>query len=291
MSKKNITSVPQQQIHPIHKITKQIIEINIEWAEFKPLLELQDLHAGYAECEVLKGINIKIKPHEIVALIGPNGAGKSTVLKTIFQLAARTKGTILFEQQDITSCKTHQLLQRGISYVPQGKINFLDLTIEENLELGTLHSFDIFPPKNIFSPKKDAEQKQNAQQIQQRKNHIFKLFPALIPKRHELAYTLSGGQQQMLALARSLMQNPQLILLDEPSLGLSPKPQQEVFALLTKLRDEQDISLLIVEQNAKKAIEIADRTYLLEDGKVVLEGDKAIIHNPKIKEVYLGGRY
>lgn len=235
------------------------------------MLTINNLQAGYGELEVLKEIDIKVKPQEIVALIGPNGAGKSTVLRSIFSLTDISTGKIMFKEKEITRLKTHELLQLGISYVPQGRINFSDLTVEENLELGAI----LVQDKDI---------------IEKNKEMTYAKFPVLKEKRKKLAYSLSGGQQQMLALGRALMQNPSLLLLDESSLGLSPILQKELFQTLVKLKEE-GISILIVEQNAKKAIEIADRTYLLEDGKVVLEGGKDILQHEKIKEVYLGGRY
>lgn len=242
------------------------------------MLKLQNIYAGYGELEVLKEVDITVQANEIVALIGPNGAGKSTVLRSIFAFSNVTAGKIIFNEKiifrenDSAPLKTHELLRLGISYVPQGKINFMDLSVKENLELG-------------------AEFIKDQQIIQKNRQRVYALFPILKEKQNKLAFSLSGGQQQMLALGRALMQNPSLLLLDEPSLGLSPKLQKELFEMLVRLKKEEGISLLIVEQNAKKAMEIADRTYLLEEGKVVLEGGKEIIKHPKIKEVYLGGRY
>lgn len=235
------------------------------------MLSIKNLDAGYEGLEVLKQINLKIKSNEIIALIGPNGAGKSTIIKSIFDIADITKGKIIFKGKDITKLKTHELIEVGISFVTQGKINFSNLTVKENLEIGA----------NMIKDKEVIEKNLKA---------VYEKFPVLKEKRYDLAFTLSGGQQQMLALGRALMQTPALLLLDEPSLGLSPKLQKETFKMIKKLKDD-GISLLIVEQNAKKAIEIADRTYLLEDGKIVLKGDSEIIKHEKIKNVYLGGRY
>ncbi|MEZ5335406.1 MAG: ABC transporter ATP-binding protein [Methanolobus sp.] len=206
-----------------------------------------------------------------MALIGPNGAGKSTVIKSVFNIADVSSGTVTFKGQEINSLKTHEIIKLGISYLNQGKINFTNLTVRENLTIGADQIFD-----------QDT--------VQEGLENVYAKFPDLKTKENELAYTLSGGQQQMLALGRSLMQRPSLLLMDEPSLGLSPKLQQELFATIASLRDE-GISMLIVEQNAKKAIELADRTYLLEDGNVVLEGGKEILEKDAIKNVYLGGRY
>lgn len=234
------------------------------------MLEINNLYAGYGKLEVLKEVNITVGAGEIVALIGPNGAGKSTVIKSVFNIADVRKGKIMFKGKNITKLKTHELMEVGISYVTQGRIVFGNLTVKENLEIGA----DLLHDKEVMV--------KNLQMV-------YEKFPVLREKEEVLAFTLSGGQRQMLALGRALMQNPSLLLLDEPSLGLSPKLQKELFQTIQKLR-EDGISLLIVEQNAKKAIEIADRTYLLEDGKIVLEGGKDILENDKIKNVYLGGR-
>ncbi len=235
------------------------------------VLEIENLCSGYGELNVLKGVNISVGENEIVALIGPNGAGKSTVIKSVFNMADISEGNIKFRGEAINSLKTHEIIKLGISYLNQGKINFSNLSVRENLMIGA---------DQIFA----------SDVAEQGLRQIYDKFPDLLTKENELAYTLSGGQQQMLALGRSLMQRPELLLMDEPSLGLSPKLQQELFETIASLKND-GISLLIVEQNAKKAIEIADRTYLLEDGKVVLEGGKEILDNDAIKNVYLGGRY
>jgi branched-chain amino acid transport system ATP-binding protein len=236
----------------------------------QPILKIESLHSGYGELKVLKGVDIILNKGEIVALIGPNGAGKSTVIKSIFSMTKKTEGVILFKNKDISTLKTHELIKEGISYVNQGRITFGNLTVKENLLIG---AYGI----------KDKDE------IKKRSEEVYKRFPVLEERQNSLAYTLSGGQQQMLALGRALMQKPQVLLLDEPSLGLSPKLQKEIFQIIQKLKNE-GISILVVEQNAKKAIEIADRTYLLEDGKIALEGNKSILKNPKIKNIYLGGR-
>ena len=235
------------------------------------MLQIKNVHSGYGKHEVLRGVTIQAKPRQIVALIGPNGAGKSTVLKSVFSIADVFSGKIFFREKDITGLKTHELLQKGISYVPQGRINFSDLTVLENLEIGSLGS--------------------NKSEMQKKLRAVCDKFPVLGEKRKELAFSLSGGQQQMLALGRVLMQNPSLILLDEPSLGLSPKLQKELFRTLEHLRDDESMSLLVVEQNAKKAVEIADQTFLLENGKVALSGGKEVLRNEKIRKIYLGGSY
>ncbi|MBI2669438.1 ABC transporter ATP-binding protein [Candidatus Woesearchaeota archaeon] len=234
------------------------------------MLQITHLQAGYGELQILQGIDLEVKADEIVALIGPNGAGKSTVLKSIFNITTITQGQIIFKGKNITGLPTYELLKLGVSFVPQGKINFGELTVQENLELGAGMRDKAIIQKNL--------------------ERVYHQFPALRERKEQLAFSLSGGQQQMLALGRALMQSPSLLLLDEPSLGLSPKLQVELFQMLVKLKQEEGLSLLMVEQNAKKAIEIADRTYLLEDGKVALQGGKEILSHKKIKEVYLGGR-
>jgi len=235
------------------------------------MLTIKQLHAGYGELEVIKGIDMTIKQGEIIALIGPNGAGKSTIIKSIFNIADVTKGTITFKGTNLRQLQTHELINQGISYVNQGRIIFDSLTVKENLEIAgeALHDKDL---------------------MKERLQLVFNKFPVLKERQKKLAYGLSGGERQMLAIGRALMQQPILLLLDEPSLGLSPKLQKETFKIIANLKND-GISILMVEQNAKKAIEMADRTYLLEDGKIALTGGKDIIKHKKIKNVYLGGRY
>jgi branched-chain amino acid transport system ATP-binding protein len=234
------------------------------------MLITKNLTAGYKGIEVIKDIDFKISPGEIVAIIGPNGAGKSTFLKSIFNLAEVYSGRIYFKDKDITDLETHDLIHYGISYVPQGRLVFSSMTVLENLEMGAF----IFDDKKL---------------IENNLDHIYREFPVLKRKKDELAGNLSGGEQQTLAIARALMQSPSLLLLDEPSLGLAPKIINEIFDKIVKLKSE-GISIIIVEQNAKKAVEIADRTYIFEDGKIALEGDKEILKDPRIKEIYFGGR-
>ena len=236
------------------------------------MLKISGLRSGYEELEVLNGINLEVKEKEIVALIGPNGAGKSTVIKSVFNIANVTEGKISFNKKSTRKLKTHELIKEGIAYVNQGRIIFEKLTVLENLEVGG----------DLIEDKKELEKIIN---------EIYKIFPVLKERKDKLAYGLSGGERQMLAIGRALISKPKLLMLDEPSLGLSPKLRKELFDIIEGLK-KNGISILIVEQNAKKAIEIADRTYLLEDGKIVLEGKgKTFLKNEKIKKVYLGGRY
>ena len=233
------------------------------------MLKINNLHAGYDKIEILKGVNIDVKNNEIIALIGPNGAGKSTLLKSIFNLCNIYSGEIIFKDKNITKLQTYELIHEGISYVPQGRQIFRELTVKENLEMGAFILDKEVMKRNI----KD----------------VFTKFPFLKEKRNEYAINLSGGQQQLLAIGRALMQNPQLLLLDEPSLGLSPKSMKEMFNKIKEINKE-GVSIIIVEQNAKQSVEIADRTYILEDGKIALNGGKEILKNKKLKDIYFGGR-
>ena len=217
---------------------------------------------------VLRDVDFTAKPNELIAIIGPNGAGKSTIIKSIFGMADVYSGTMHYDDIYLNTLDTHKLLENGIGYVPQGRVVFDELSVFENLELGLLGN--------------------DAQLLKKRLKYVYKFFPALKEKEKQLAFGLSGGQQQMLAIGRALMQKPEVLLMDEPSLGLSPKLQKEMFATIKKLSQE-GMTVIIVEQNAKKAIEIADKTYLLENGQVALVGGKEIIKHPKIKKVYLGG--
>lgn len=232
------------------------------------MLKIQDIKAGYGELEILHGVNLEINPGEIVAIIGPNGSGKSTILKSIFSLCNIYSGKIIWKDRDITKLKTYQKILEDISYVPQGRQVFRDLTVLENLEMGSF----ILNNNNLV----DLNIK-----------NIYKEFNFLKEKKDKYADTLSGGQQQMLAISRALVQNPQLLLMDEPSLGLSPKVAKEVFNKIKEI-NQKGISIIIVEQNARQAVEIADKTYVIEEGRVVLTGGRDILENPKIKEIYFG---
>jgi len=234
------------------------------------MIEIKKLVAGYEALQVLYNVDLKVDPDEIVVIIGPNGAGKSTVLKSIFNMTDIKSGKIIYKNKDITALPTHERIQMGIGYVPQGRQVFSTLTVEENLKMGA-----------YLTKGKDL--------IKKRMEEVMNHFPILKEKFYDRADTLSGGQQQMLAIGRSLMQDPQILLLDEPSLGLSPKAMKEVFQKIIEIKEE-GCSILMVEQNAKQALQIADRTYVLEDGKVVLHGDKRILKDKRIKSIYLGGR-
>lgn len=234
------------------------------------MLRIEDLKSGYNGMEILHGVDLKVNPTEIVALIGPNGAGKSTLLKSIFSLCQIYSGKIFFKSKDITKLPAHYLIYQGISYVPQGREVFSKLTVRENLEMGA------FIMKDHQLIKRNIED-------------VFEKFPVLREKQKDYAFTLSGGQQQMLAIGRALIQDPELLLLDEPSLGLAPKVMRDVFESIVKVNKE-GVSVIIVEQNAKQAVKIAHRTYILEGGKIALKGRKEILETEKVKSIYLGGR-
>lgn len=232
-------------------------------------MNIKNLESGYGKLKVLFGVNMTVKNGEIAVLIGPNGAGKSTVLKSIFNLNDIYRGKIMYKRKDITKLPTHERIQLGISIVPQGRQVFSNLTVKENLEMGAYLSTD-----------KDL--------MQTRMKEVLTHFPELKEKLNHTAYTLSGGQQQMLAMARGLMQDPQLLLLDEPSLGLAPKIMKDLFKRIQAINAE-GCTILMVEQNAKAACAIADQIFVLEEGKVALHGDKKLLNDPRIKHIYLGG--
>jgi branched-chain amino acid transport system ATP-binding protein len=234
------------------------------------MLCIKELYSGFGGSPIIRGIDIEVKPGEIVAIIGPNGSGKSTVLKSIFNLCEIYSGKIIWKNKDITKLKTYNKISEGISYVPQGKQIFKDLTVHENLEIGAF----IMPDKLL---------------VKQKIEDVYEKFPFLKRKEKKHADTLSGGQQQMLAIGRALIQNPQLLLLDEPTIGLSPKAMKEIFKKIQEINKE-GVSIIIIEHNVNSVIGIADRTYILEDGKIALTGGKEILNNSKIKNIYFGGR-
>jgi len=233
------------------------------------MLKIQNLKAGYDKMEVLHDISLDIKPNEIVAIIGPNGSGKSTFLKSIFHLRDIYSGKIIFKDKNITKLPTYELIYEGISYVPQGRQVFSDLTVKENLEMGAF----VFNDEDL---------------VEKNIQDVFNKFPFLKEKQNEYAFTLSGGQQQILAISRALMQNPSLLLLDEPSLGLSPKMTKDIFSIIRRINKE-GIGIVLIEQNAKQAIGIANKVYVLEEGKIALKGGKDILKSKEIKNIYLDG--
>lgn len=233
------------------------------------MLNLKNINAGYDKMQILSDVNLQVESGEIVAIIGPNGSGKSTILKSIFNLCDVFSGKVIWKDKDITNLKTFKKIYEGVSFVPQGRQVFRDMTVHENLEMGAF----IFNDKNLV--------KTNIEEV-------YKKFPFLREKKNSYANNLSGGEQQMLAIGRGLIQNPKLLLLDEPSLGLSPKAMKKVFEKIKEL-NEEGISIIIVEQNAKQAVSISDKTYVLESGKVALSGGPEILEDKQIKNIYFGG--
>ena len=237
-------------------------------APLKPMLQLEDIHTHYGAIQALDGVSIHVNQGEIVTLIGSNGAGKTTMLMTICGNPRATSGRVLFEGQDITRQPTHKIMQGGIAISPEGRRVFPDLTVVENLKMGG------------FFQDNDA--------IEAGIEHAFALFPRLKERAHQRAGTMSGGEQQMLAIGRALMSKPRLLLLDEPTLGLAPLIIAQIFEIIQTIRAE-GVTVFLVEQNANKALQIADRGYVLETGKVVLEDSGAnLLGNPDIRKAYLG---
>ncbi len=234
------------------------------------MLEIKDLNVYYGAIHALKGIDFYLKEGEIVALIGANGAGKSTTLNAISGLLKPRQGQIIFKDEDISSSPPQDVVRKGIIQIPEGRKIFPPLTVYENLELGAYTRTD-----------KDA--------ITEDINRMFEKFPRLKERRKQKGGTLSGGEQQMLAMARGLMAHPILLLLDEPSMGLAPILVEQIFDMIREIND-QGTSILLVEQNAQMALSIADRGYVLETGKITLEGEgEELLHNPMVIEAYLGG--
>jgi branched-chain amino acid transport system ATP-binding protein len=233
------------------------------------MLRLDQIHTFYGQIEALKGVSLEVYPGEIVTLIGANGAGKSTLLLTICGSPQASQGTVFFEGQDITHKPTHVIMQCGLALVPEGRRIFPGLTVRENLQMG-----GFFADKARLDT--DLER-------------VFALFPRLKERRDQRGGTLSGGEQQMLAIGRGLMSRPSLLLLDEPSLGLAPIIIAQIFQILREIREE-GVTIFLVEQNAHRALQLADRGYVLENGRIVLADTGAnLLANNEVRKAYLGG--
>jgi len=255
------------------------------------LLQAEDLHSGYAEMEILHGVSMVLDEGEMVVVIGPNGAGKSTLIKTIFGLLRPTSGRITFQGKDITGIQPRDLVLMGLAYVPQSNNTFPSLTVLENLEMGaiTRRISPIPLPWNIQKEPDSRSRMMTDAQIRERAVETIKLFPNLQPKLRERAGTLSGGEQQMVALAKSMMLDPNVLLIDEPSAGLAPKLVNMVFSKIAEI-NEKGTAVVLVEQNAKKALAIADRGYVLETGRNRFEATgQGLLHDPQVAKLYLGG--
>mgnify|MGYP000989364877 CR=1 FL=1 len=234
------------------------------------MLKLENIISSYGVIKALKGISIEINEGELVTLIGANGAGKSTILKAIIGLVKLNEGNVYYKGERINGLKSHEIIKKKISLVPEGRKIFADMTVEENLELGAIFRND-------------------KKEIQDDLMRIYETFPRLRERCKQLGGTLSGGEQQMLALGRALMSKPELILMDEPSMGLAPIVVEEVFRIIKTIK-ENGTTILLVEQNAKSSLKIADRAYLLSTGRIVLH-DKALnlLNDKSIVNAYLGG--
>ena len=233
------------------------------------MLEIKDLEVYYGMIQAIKGVSFDVNEGEVIALIGANGAGKTTILHTITGLINAQKGSVWFEGKDITKVPAHKIVSMGMAHVPEGRRVFANLTVLQNLKMG-------------------AYTRKDKTEIEQTLDSIYKRSPRLMERQNQLAGTLSGGEQQMLAMGRALMSHPKIILMDEPSMGLSPIFVNEIFDIIKSV-SASGTTVLLVEQNAKKALSIADRAYVLETGKIVLSGKASdLLNNDSIKKAYLG---
>ena len=233
------------------------------------MLEIKDIEVYYGMIQAIKGISFEVNEGEVIALIGANGAGKTTILHTVTGLLSPKRGTVWFEGKDITKVPAHKIVSLGMAHVPEGRRVFAELSVYENLKMGA------------YTRKDKAE-------VDETLAMVYKRFPRLEERKNQLAGTLSGGEQQMLAMGRALMSHPKIILMDEPSMGLSPILVNQIFDIIEEV-SKSGTTVLLVEQNAKKALSIADRAYVLETGKIVLDGDaKALMDDDSIKKAYLG---
>jgi len=234
------------------------------------LLELRNVHTYYGHVHALKGISLTVEEGEIVTLIGANGAGKTTTLRTISGLERPRQGQVIFEGREINHVPAHEIVYLGISQAPEGRKIFSTLTVQENLNMGA------------YSLGNDKEA------IEENRRRVFKLFPRLEERKHQVAGTLSGGEQQMLAIGRALMARPKLLMLDEPSLGLAPMLVKAIFQTIREI-NEQGVTILLVEQNARAALRLADKGYVLETGRIVLSGSaQELMRDERVRKAYLG---
>lgn len=233
------------------------------------MLDIENVSAAYGMVQILRDVSFHVEEKEIISIIGPNGAGKTTLVKTIMGLLHPKNGTIRFKGENIEKLPPYEIVKKGLILIPEGRDIFPRMTVEENLKLGAYTA-------NGKSDVKEAKEK------------VYQIFPVLKKKEKALAQTLSGGEQQMLVICRSLMSNPQLLILDEPSLGLAPIIVEKVLDTVRKI-NEEGVTILLVEQNIRDSLDIADRGYVLEQGKIILEGkSKELLCNNHIKQVYMG---
>ena len=235
------------------------------------MLEIKNLSVSYGAINALHGISLRVEPGKIVTLIGANGAGKTTTLKTISSLLKPRAGEIIFDGKNIAGLPAHEIVQLGLAHVPEGRMVFANLTVLENLQMG---AFLVRDKKNV----------------RQELESVFTTFPRLKEREQQVAGTLSGGEQQMLAIGRALMGQPKFLMLDEPSLGLAPLLVKTIFEKIVEINRERGLTILLVEQNANRALEISHHGYVLETGKITLQGDSTSLRqNPQVKSAYLGG--
>ena len=233
------------------------------------MLEVKNLEVYYGVIQAIKGISFEVNEGEVIALIGANGAGKTTTLQTITGMLQPKAGEIIFEGKDISKIPGHKIVSMGMAHVPEGRRVFAELSVYENLKLG-------------------AYTRKDKKEIEETLARVYKSFPRLEERKNQLAGTLSGGEQQMLAMGRALMSHPNIILMDEPSMGLSPIFVNEIFDIIKEV-SESGTTVLLVEQNAKKALSIADRAYVLETGRITLEGKASdLLHDESVQKAYLG---
>jgi branched-chain amino acid transport system ATP-binding protein len=234
------------------------------------VLSLRDVRVFYGAIQAVKGISIDVRERELVTIVGANGAGKTTTLRTISGIYRPRSGSMTFEGKDLAALPSHEIVALGISQAPEGRQIFGSLSVRDNLMLG-------------------ATRRSDRDEVSRDMEYVFSLFPILKERLTQSGGTLSGGEQQMLAIGRALMARPRLLLLDEPSLGLAPMLVNRIFAVISRLK-ETGVTILLVEQNARKALEIADRAYVMETGRVILEGPaRELARNPEIEKAYLGG--
>lgn len=233
------------------------------------MLTIRDLNVYYGVIHAIKGVSFEVNEGEVIALLGANGAGKTTILHTITGLVQAKSGSVDFEGRELTKVPAHKIVSLGMAHVPEGRRIFLELTVFENLSMG-------------------AYTRKDKKEIADTLEMVYARFPRLKERRNQIAGTLSGGEQQMLAMGRALMSHPKIMLMDEPSMGLSPIFVEEIFDIIREI-SKGGTTVLLVEQNAKKTLQIADRAYVLETGKIVLSGDaKELMNDPKVKAAYLG---
>ena len=233
------------------------------------MLEVKDLEVYYGVIQAIKGVSFQVNQGEVIALIGANGAGKTTILHTVTGLLSPKRGSVVFEGKEITKVPAHKIVSMGMAHVPEGRRVFAELSVYENLKMG-------------------AYTRKDKKEIEESLANVYKRFPRLEERKNQMAGTLSGGEQQMLAMGRALMSKPKIILMDEPSMGLSPIMVNEIFDIIQSI-NKDGTTVLLVEQNAKKALSIADRAYVLETGNIVLEGKaEDLLENDSIKKAYLG---